>query len=314
MLNRLLDFRFKQFGRMLREIGAVYLLLLIVVCGGLLLSWVDQLVSSQSAFISLLVIMIIGSIHSSRKDLNFLKMLNINHRKLFMWEYLLISLPFLIAFLAGRNFGAVGISLLGVVLIAFLPNPEWSAKSMTSQLEFSFLPKNAFEVRSYLRRAGLPLGLVYLLGLLGTKFMTIAILMVVLIALVFISFFDEVEDKILLESLHFRRGILFEKSRIYLGVLYLILLPYVVLFLVFHLKYWYIMLAAIAVSTMLTLFNIFYKYAHYNPYRRRIYNSMANGMFLFCTIIPFLFPVTLFYLMYYWRKAKRNMLLYYAGN
>jgi len=181
-------------------------------------------------------------------------------------------------------------------------------------MDFGIIPKELFEAKSYLRRFGIPMIVIYVLGLLAAQYITAVMTVVVLTALLFTSFFDEIEDKALFEAIHFRKGILTLKIRHYLGLYLAILLPYVILFLYWHLAYWYLILVALFLGSTLILFNIFYKYAHYSPHRRRVYNSMANSMFFFAIIIPFFYPVTLLYLIYYWRKARKNIDLYYAKN
>lgn len=314
MIGKVLGFRLKQLIRMLREIGAVYFLLLILVCFGFFLGMVETLVRSTSMWMGLLGVMIVSSIHFSRKDVGFLRKLEINRPQLFILEYLLLSLPLTLMYLGGQNFGAILVQLLGVLILAFMPNPGINGSSFANKLDFKFLPKAVFEARSYLRRYAIPIAIFYLLGLFVTQYLTIPIAAVILMALFFTAFFDEIENKALLEPFHFKRGILSSKIRAYLGLYFLLLSPYLVLFLLFHTSYWYILLAALFIGSTLILFNIFYKYAHYTPYRKRVYNSVANSIFFIAVIIPFFYPVTLMYLVYYWRKARKNIRLYYAEN
>ena len=314
MIARILDFRLKQLWRMLKEIGAVYFILLILVCCGFFLGLVESVVKSQSASMGLIGLMIAGSVHFSRKDSRFLKKLEINRPKLYASEYLLLTLPLTIAFIGGSNFGAILLQTVGVIILAFLPNPELEGKSFSSALDFNFLPLQVFEAKSYLRRFVIPIGLMYITGLITAKYITIPMVVILLMALFFTSFFDEVESKALFEAIHFRKGILTSKIQSYLGLYFLLLLPHISLFLIFHLEYWYILLAGLFLSTTVILFNIFYKYANYAPYRRRVYNSTVNAIFFGFAMIPFLYPVTLLYLFYYWRKARKNIRLYYAEN
>jgi hypothetical protein len=131
---------------------------------------------------------------------------------------------------------------------------------------------------------------------------------------VFASFFDEVESKELFEVFHFQKGILTSKIKLYLGLYFLLMIPHILLFLILHFQYWYLLLAALFFGTTLILFNIFYRYAQFTPYRRRVYNSTANSLFVFSILIPFFYPVTLIYLLIYWLKARKNIRFYYAEN
>jgi len=312
MIGRILDFRLKQIVRIFREIGAVYLLLLFLVCIGFFLGLIEGLLRSTSPWMGLIGVMIVLSIHFSRKDTSFLKKLEISRPKLYLWEYSILLLPMACIYLRGGNMLAILVQLAGILVIAFLPNPELTGRSFSNVLDFKILPSSLFEARAYLRRYAIPSGLVYILGLVMSQYVTVMIVMMLVVAMLFTAFFDEVEDKSLLEAFHFRKGILKTKTQSYLSLYFLVLLPYIVLFLILHLQYWYIMLAVLFLGSTLILFNIFYKYAHYAPGRRRIYNSMGNAMFLGGILIPFFYPVTLLYLIYYWRKARKNISLYYA--
>ncbi len=314
MIPRILDFRLRQIGRMLKEIGAVYFVLLILVCFGFFMGLVDSLVKSQTPFMGLIGVLIVGSIHFSRKDGSFLKKLQINRPKLYAVEYILLTLPITFAFLGGPNFGAIGVQILGVILLAFLPNPELEGKSFSNTLDFKFLPKETFEARSYLRRYIIPIALLYIVGLITAKYVAMPLLVIILTALFFTSFFDEVESKLLFEAIHFKKGILWSKVRSYLGLFYLLLSPHIIVFLIVHTHYWYILLAGLFVTSTVIVFNIFYKYASFSPYRRRVYNSTVNAIFFGFAMVPFLYPVTLLYLIYYYRKARKNIQLYYAEN
>jgi len=58
----------------------VYLILLLVVCTGFFLGIIESLLRSTSEWMGLIGMMIVASIHFSRKDTNFLKKLEINRR------------------------------------------------------------------------------------------------------------------------------------------------------------------------------------------------------------------------------------------
>ncbi len=314
MISRILDFRLRQIGRMLKEIGAVYFVLLVLVCFGFFMGLIESLVRSQSALTGLIGVMIIGSIHFGRKDAGFLKKIEVQRIRLYIFEYLLLTIPFVIAYLGGANFGAILVQTCGIIIIAFLPNPELEGKSFSNSLDFKFMPKAVFEAKSYFRRFIIPIGLMYVFGLIMSKYIVVPMLIILLMALFFTSFFDEVESKELFEAIHFRKGILTSKIKSYLGLFFFILLPYIIVFLIRHLEYWYILIAGLFLGSTVILFNIFYKYANFTPYRRRVYNSTVNAIFFGFSMIPFLYPVTLLYLIYYWLKARKNIRLYYAKN
>lgn len=312
MLNRIIDFRLRQFWRILKSIGAIYFILLVFVCLGFFLGLVESVIRSTSPWVGLIGVLIVSSIHFSRKDGGFLRLLGIKRVKLYFWEYLLLLLPLSFLFLVGHNIGAIAVQTIGMTLIAFLPNPEFGGEHFANRLDFAILPKDAFELRSHLRKNLIILGLVYLGSLFAGQFTVVPLTMVIIMALLFVALFDEVEGKALFESVHFRWGILRRKIILYVGLFQLLLLPQTLLFLFFHFEYWYIMVAVLFVCSTSIVFNVLYKYAQYAPYRRRVYNSMASSIFFAFALVPFLYPVTLLYLLFYWRKARKNLRLFYA--
>jgi len=314
MIKGLLLFRFKQFGRIIKEIGGGYLILLGIVALGFFTQVIDSLMRSESYWMGLIGALLIASIHFSRKDSGFLRKLEVNRSLLFSLEYLLLSIPLAIIFLFGGNIWAVLIQTIGVILVALLPNPEFEGKSLTSNLNFPFISKYTFEAVGYLRRYALLIGMIYIGCLAASKFIVFPMLMFILMGMFFIAFFEEVEGKELFEAIHFEGGILKKKSIQYIGLYLMLMTPFIISFLIFHIQYWYLLLIVIFGVSTLILFNIFYKYAHYTPYRKRVYNSTGNAMFILGILVPFFYPVTLLYLVHYWRKANKNIQHFYAAN
>ena len=257
MISKLLIFRFRQLFRMLREIGAAYLIVVFILLFGALMGGIEQLVASQNPSFGLFGIMIALAIHLNRKDGRFLTKLQVSTYKLFAAEYLLLTVPLALLFLYSGNYLAILIQSIGVVLLSFI-KPFMSEKGgLTSRLDFGWISPKAFEAKSYFRKNLIPIGFIYVL-LLGTaKFVAPALLAALLIAITFTAFFDEVESKELFECFHFKKGILQSKIKVYLGLYYMLLIPHAVLFLVLHFQYWYLLLAAVFLGTTLSPFQYF---------------------------------------------------------
>lgn len=314
MISKLLVFRFRQLLRMLRGIGVVYLILVFVLLFGGIMGAIEQLVKSDAPALGLLGIFFVFFIHLNRKDIGFLSKLDIFTPKLFAAEYLISLLPLSLTFIFSENYGAAILQNAGLILISFIKPISGFSGGFSSRLDFKMLFRQAFEARSYLRQFVIPLGLVYVF-LLGTAmFVAPAILAAFFIAITFAAFFDEVESKELFEVFHFKKGILTSKIQTYLGLYFSLMIPHILLFLVLHFEYWYLLLAALFFGSTVILFNIFYRYAQFTPYRRRVYNSTANSFFIFSILVPFFYPVTLVYLLIYWRRARKNIQFYYAKN
>ncbi len=314
MILKVLIFRFRQLYRMLLEVGLIYIILAALLVFGLLMNAVERLVNAQSPWFGLLGIFIAALIHFQRKDAGFLSRLEVRLPLLYFAEYLILLLPLALLFILGGNYFAAILQTAGLLALGFLQPFSKSPESMAGRLDLKLLPLKAFEARSFLRQYFFAsLAGYFLMFALGV-FIAPALLAALFVAMAIASFFDEVESKELFEVIHFEKGILTGKVRSYLGLYFVLMAPHALLFLVLHFQYWYLLLAALFVGANLILFNIFYRYAHFSPYRRRVYHAVANSLFLMSVIIPFFYPVTLVYLLIYWLKARKNIKFYYVEN
>ena len=152
MIVRILDFRLRQFGRILKEIGAGYFILLVIVCFGFFMGILETLIKNESLWIGLVGAFIAASIHFSRKDVFFLKQLGVGHKKLFFYEYLFLNIPLVFVFFFGQNYLAILVLVIGVFLLSLIPTPELEGKSFANSLDFNWLPGKVFEAKSYLRK------------------------------------------------------------------------------------------------------------------------------------------------------------------
>lgn len=311
-MQKILVFRFRQIGRMIKHAGIGHLLFALLVVFGVLAQVISNVIHSESAGYGLVTVFFMGTLHLGRKDTGFLQQLPINRPLLYSLEYLLLSLPIAIAFAAGGNWGAVGLQTLGMIILAQLPVVHLSKSNWQHHLKLGFVPKRAFELRGLLRQRFLAYVFIYLLGLVLSFWVASALVFAILAGASAAALFDELEGKELFELLHGQGGILWVKTKLYLSLYFTLLLPYIALFLFFHLTYWYLLLAAIFLGMTVIVFNIVYKYAHYAPYRHRVHNDIVNAVFLMATLVPFLYPVTLIYILWYWRKAQQNIKSYYA--
>ncbi len=313
-LLQFLGFRWRQCGRMLKAIGIGYLIFALVLCLGLILATINSLMQSQEASIGLLGVLGIGYLHLQRRDGHFLQQMMIPIRRVYIAEYLLLSIPWFMIFTAAGNAGAFVVQAIGAVGLAWLPNGQRTSTGWQQRLGLSWIPLAWFEWRAYLRRSFLAATLLYILCLALSPFIAAPLLLVLAIGIYFMGVFDGCENKELFESFHLRSGIIHRKVAIYLSCFSVLVTPPSILFLLFHFDYWYLLLVALVLSSSTIIFNILYKYAHYTPYRRRIYNSTVNSVFIFSILVPFFFPVTVLYILYYWRKARKNIQYYYARN
>lgn len=296
--------RLKQAGRALGGVG--WLLVLALPMAGIFLFVIwDKLAGMQAWESAALLALVFFFLHWQRKDINFLKKCDQVVPLVLLFEYqmvlLTLSLP---VYLLNSSGEALLWSHLSVALIAFLPTRRES--SYTRAINLSLLFNNKLEWISGVRRHWPTLLPLYLAGLFLSAFIPGTLLSIVFILLIVLSFYDELENRMLLENAlqpHFLWKKWIRHYRLFLTIF----LPHIGLYLFFHARYWYFLVFILAVSGIFLACAIFYKYSAYLPGRRQA-NSQTPISLLFLTlIIPFLAPLSLIVLFILHRKAKRRL-------
>ncbi|MEM1320933.1 MAG: hypothetical protein AAGG75_11795 [Bacteroidota bacterium] len=317
-VRTILSIRLRQLYRIGKDVGWVLLLLLcpVLLIFGLRLLEIVRDSNRPEVGIGFLLLLI--SIHYTRKDLALLLQIDLDYRRLFAVEYSLGLLPFsLIMLIVVSDWKNPLLLQLGAPLVALLPRRIQQSNRQKSARLLRYLPRAAFEWRIGLGRLWLPLGTVYIAGLLLAHFVATVPLIILIFAYTATTFYEHLENKNLLESIHFRYGLLNYKIRSQLLIFHGLLLPHYLLFLFYHLEYWYVLPAALSLVQLLLWMVLFYKYANYAPGRLRVQNSVAVTIFsvcLFNPLMPFLFPGIVIYLYIYWKRARKNIRLYYAAH
>lgn len=311
MIFTILKLRVLQFWRLLKTVGWLLLLIALPLLGILFLRLLEVVQNTSDYTLAAVFVLSLIFLHQQRKDIGFLRKLDIAKWRVFLAEYNALVLPLSLLFLIlFQKWLALLLIHLGVSLVAFLPQISGRKKQGVS-FSLSFIPTEAFELKAGIRKYWPLLTLAYVPGILLAHFIGAALVSVLVFALVAVSFYDEFESRQLVEQFYFQPNWLWQKSwvqaKVYLGLH----LPQIVLFLFFHTQYWYILLAALVVGLMIIFFALYYKYASFVPKRTRVYNQTAFGFYLIGFIIPFFFPASLFYLILYYRRARQRMDYFY---
>lgn len=313
-LARLLLIRLKQSGRALWGVGWLLLVAVPMACILLFVLW-DKLAGLQAWQLAGISAVLFLAVHWQRKDLAFLKKCGQAVPLILLVEYQLTLLLFItlpVIWLSNSPEGTI-YTHLAVAFIAFIPVPQRSGSRKVIKL--SWLPKDNLEWKSGIRRQWRILLPVYLAGLLLSIYIPGTLLSIVFCLMVALSFYDELESRVLLESA-LKNHYLWRKWIRHYSLFTLLMLPHLILYLIFHARYWYFLAFMLLVSGIFLGCAIFYKYSTYLPNRQRANNQTSMSLLFMSLIIPFLSPLSLiaFFVLHHQAQQRLQYFFPNAGN
>ncbi|MFK7806648.1 MAG: hypothetical protein AB8F74_02500 [Saprospiraceae bacterium] len=313
-MQYLLQFRFKQAYRALREVGVLLLLLVSPLLLIFVLSLLEMVQQTGAPLIGLLGLYAVFTIHARRQDGGFLRLLNFSSWKVYLMEYTVAAIPLsLLSVIVLLDFLNPLLLHIGAALIAFLPSGFSSYFQTSGGAALNWVPNQYYEYKTALRKDFKWVVLLYLIGIATSVYAVSMPVVILLLLLISAAAFDPIENKEILEKTVLQKNWLFSKTLKQLKAFHLSMLPIYALYLFFHYEYWIILLAVSIVGTALITFAVSYKYAHYYPGRKSANNKMPISIFILFLMVPFLAPANIVYLIVYYRRAKRNMTLYYQS-
>lgn len=300
----LLLFRFRQAWRALASAGWLLLLALPMGLIFLLATW-ERAGTTEPAILLLIVGGSLLALHWQRRDLAFLSKCDIRVPWIVVGEYqlLLFVLLTLPVWLITHHWEGSLWCHLAAAAIAWIPVRR--IRSSGTFLALAWIPPALFEWKSGIRKQWMVLLPVYLAGLASSVFVVGPLASFLLILLAVPGFYNELEARPLLER-SLRPGFLITKWLTHSAFLLALFTPHLLLFLIFHLQYWYLMGVLLLIGCLLLGCAIFYKYSAYRPQRQFADNQTPMGLLYLCVIIPFFAPaVPLACLLLYHRARKR---------
>lgn len=297
---------------MLNEVGFFLVLLLGIVMTPMIAGALHHLTNQPAYLTSTLVILLIFIIQVNRKDKAFLQKLTNKAFWILFSEYFLLSLPFL-AYLVSRSAWMPILTIVPALFIAPLLNVTISIRGIRERPLFT-LPKwfnSSFEWMSGLRKNWIYLVPVYLLGIGLSHFMLAILLALFFLSITTCAFYQEGEPRVFLE-LNRRppRAFLNFKVIWHLKTFWLLCLPFVALFFIFHGSYWYIFLVVAVIVSLFPVIAITLKYSSYQPDTDLQQNNIILAVMIAFLSFPFTQPVPLIMAIVYYRKAINNLKTY----
>lgn len=300
--------------RWIRELGFARIIILILLAAGVYNSLYNM--RSTPAGIAAIILLgasIIYSIHFSRKDDFFLSSLNVNKKFLFALEYFLYSIPFIILILCSDKFYFTVILFILIVILVNVKSGNSLKINFSS--EKSLFPSYAFEWIAGLRTNIIPIFIIYLLGLVFCFHISGGVLAIILLTLIFSSFFIENEQLLFIDAYKLNgKKFLFEKiiqsAKIFLSVIF----PLALLHLAFFYERWYLITGVTFICLIIILASVLTKYAFYSEdISNSKMNYIINGVIVFSFVSvfymtgPFLFPLPFIMMVYLYKKASQNL-------
>jgi hypothetical protein len=204
---------------------------------------------------------VLGSVHLSRADGRFLKMLGAPAWTLYSIEYAAYASPIIVLlFVIGEPL-AGGILLAGCVI---LPVFRLSDQSGSKNRRPMMIPPRSFEWIAGLRKTWPFFALVYLLGAVFVRYPFSIPAALVILAVLGTSYFHVGEGRPMMET--FGRApsaFLHNRTVSNLGVFWMYCSPLLLLFLAVHIEYWIFLFVVSTGCSILLITAVFAKYAFF---------------------------------------------------
>ena len=180
MIKTLFRIRFFQFFRLMSGVGTYRLIFMLLILG--VVSYIVFNILKQDSVTTLALVLlgiVILTTHATRKDKHFLKLLAKNVYYIYFFEYLFLVFPFMVIWVINYNWIGVGGLLLFCLIIPLiyfnlgmknsfsflliLIDPFSPNLNFKLNISLPFIPVNAFEWISGIRRSIVGMAPIYLL-------------------------------------------------------------------------------------------------------------------------------------------------------
>lgn len=313
MTKFIVSLRFKQFYRAISEIGFIRMVLVlpfvVIIILGVMENLLRQGMWSAFAFFAFILI----SIHFNRKDKHFLQLLENQRLIIYIIEYILISLPIIAWFVYESAWLQIITTILLAILLSFI-NWTFTYENSKAWLRFPKVMTKDFEWMMGIRKNIGYIIPLYVLGIVLSYATTASVLVaLLLLAIITTTFYLEEGETRDFLYLYAASPKVFMRRKVVraIGLFVVYTIPLSITFLIFHHQFWYLLLAVLAISSVIQLSSVTLKYTTYQPKASNKRNSFLLGFLLMCWLTPFLQPVPLLMTITYYRKAVIRLKSFY---
>ncbi len=298
---------FLQLKRVLISLGLFrFVFVLVIFILGLLAFFTVLKTGQNLELASAALLILLASLQIQRRDKPFLKLHFSNFKTILFAGYLMLSMPVLAFLVYFLRWELLALLLAGTYFITFI---DLKSKTRFGNSVFQkWLPNDAFEWRSGMRK-NLPFLLLIFLTGIGFSFLTGAVPLAIFAYGVFpIKFYEKGEPvQMLIAGEQSAMRLMLQKFRMHFVIFSLLTLPLITAFLIFHLEYWYIVLAEYILFLSLHLFFIVLKYAFYIPNEKPAAVEVFTAVGTVGIVIPFLLPIVWVLTVWMFFRAKSNL-------
>ncbi len=248
-------------------------------------------------------------INIKRKDAEFIKLYFASYYIVFLLDNLILSIPFIIILIYHSLWLYLFIYIIYIVIISFFHIQ--TNKRTVNTLVQRHIPDANFEWKSGFRRNLVTIILLWAIGFVFSFYIASVPIVIFLLGTIILNFYEKGESvEVLLAKEYGTKEFLRDKLLSHLRDFSLFLLPLVIVFLIFHLEYYYIILAEIGVFLLLLTYSISLKYTFYEPNEKSgaMQTFMAFG--ILSIFVPFLLPVTVILTVIFVFRAIKNLKFY----
>jgi len=315
MVVHLIRLRFIQVYRGLANVGLLRVVFLAVVILPLVTLFLVQRISVHPwpYIIPGSVLYITWLVHGRRRDYHFLAAIFFRPRVLFLWEYLLFTLPVTTLLLSEALYIHAIVFTAAIIIIAFSVPSRNLVNSRTVKLRI--IPAGMFEWQSGIRKNLVVLVLFYIPGLFGFFHIWLSGVSLLFLTLFFVSFYSEYEPRnMLIAGGSGSWQLLIGKVARHTGLFAMFLMPIIFTALV-HEEFRWLTAGYFLASLNLLVFSILLKYYQYRP---GAYSGAHQMLTTLACIISIILPAALFFALFNLfliAGATRNLKTYFdAGN
>jgi len=309
MTTTLLYIRLRQLNR---EVNGLGLYLPVFIAMAAILSFITywQYNHNQKAWLIVILLSAICLvIQYNRKDKTFIyKQLDKPHLQLFL-EYLVLTLPFSITTIAGKNWFCFPLLLAVLACIPFL---KFQSKHRAVFKDLSsIIPASNYEWISGLRKQYIAFISLYLFAVAFSWVRIFPLFLLWFLTIMVSSFFLENEPvHILRAGDKTARELLSGKIKVNIKyILILYSLP-VMINAIFVQEFLIITLLFIPVQLALISFAICLKYSSYKPNTNLLGNNIAFSIIAMLSAVPYFLPVPVIFTLVYFFRAEKNLKTY----
>jgi len=309
MAFTLLYIRLRQLQKEINGLGLYIILFIAIICFLVFASFKQFEKGEYVYYLIATICLVCLGLQYYRKDKLFIyKHVQNPHLQIFS-EYLALTLPFFITSLFTKNWLCFPALILLLFCIPFFKF-SFARKAIFKNLS-SIIPATNFEWISGIRKYYISFVGMYIIAFSFCWLRVLPLFLLWLLTVIIMSFHSECESiQVLREGDKLPRKYVLDKLKInsiYIAILYL---PLLILNTIFNSEFLAINICFFASQLFLLSFTICFKYGSYRPTKNLIGNSIALAIISFCSALPWFFPITLLFSIFYFDKAVKNLKQY----